>query len=364
MKIVAHWLSGLQYRNAGSPSDGAILVNPGVAAYDASGTPYYRVSPYLANLGVFGALGSPAPDRLLLAKGWVRWFLGHLSPQGVPYECYYRKDGSGETACDPAHPAQCDVNDATDSAAATFFLALEAFYRADSSSGKKDFFEAAGDETRIETVADALLSLQDSDGLTWAKADYRAKYLMDNCEAYAGLKALARLERSAYRDSERAKRHDEAAERIRREILEKFWDPASEMYRPSLDRAFQATDLRQWYPDMEAQLWPHLFGLVPADDSKTRAVLAALDETWNGTNQPDWAAAPEKINGGWFSVGAGYAALLAGDRIRAEAYLRSVKRLKFPTSAKEPGFDWPLDAGDAGWLLLFLTKREASHRQG
>ncbi len=197
--VLARWIADQQYLKPDLPSYGGLKTHPGVAVTSADGTDYCRVSPYFANLGVLGLLRAKIPNGAHVAELWVRWYYAHLdaqsAPEGVPYEHFYQADGGGETTCvKPGDHSVCHYNDATDSAVATFFSVLWAAHQAGVASAKLNTPER---KTLTEALAGVLLKLQQSDGLCWAKSDYRAKYLEDNCEVFAGLCDLANLERAS-----------------------------------------------------------------------------------------------------------------------------------------------------------------------
>jgi hypothetical protein len=133
--VLARWIENRQFQNPALPSFGAIANAAEPAAIGADGERYYNVSPYSANLAVIGLLQSGAPNGLTVAKRWIGWYFAHLdgesAPDGVPYNHFYHANGGGETTCvKPGDSALCHHNDATDSAAATFFLVLMAAHEA------------------------------------------------------------------------------------------------------------------------------------------------------------------------------------------------------------------------------------------
>jgi len=347
----------LQYLDSGQPSYGAIKVHH-TAAATRNGVEYFRVSPYYSNLGVWALLQAPVARKLDTAEGWITWYLNHLdSSIHVPYEYFYRADGSGETRClKSGNPYLCNYNDATDSAASTFIDVLKAYYDA---GGNVGFLNAPGNKTQFETIAGAMLSLQQADGLTWAKSDYRVKYLMDNSEVYRGLKSMAYLEAEVFSDPAQAQVYEAAAGRLRNGIISVLYNPAIQLYWSEIDEngAHETPNLLRWYPDTAAQVWPHLFGVIEANEPATQAVMTALYNTWDESPRPDWTSLTDlpKIDEGnlWPSVG--YAALLSGQTGKARAHKDSIIDLKFPRQAGETGFEWPFRVDDAGWLLMTLT---------
>ena len=358
--MLAHWISAQQFSNPELPSYGGVKIHPGVAATSADGKQYQRVSPYFANLGVLGMLRTKSPGYVNLAENWIRWYFAHLNkesaPDGVPYEHFYLADGGGETTCvKPGDPFLCHYNDATDSAAATFFSVLWAAHEAGIARTTLNTPER---KKLVETLAEVLLKLQQTDGLYWAKSDYRVKYLEDNSEVFAGLRDLANLERDVFNDAERSTFYKTAANRVQQAILKELYDPKAELYAVAKfeDNSRPAADLDKWYPDTQAQSWPHLFGVVPPTDPKTKAVMSAVNARWSGQTKPDWAANPDRINNGWIEAGDAYAALLTGDTWRVRKYIEAVKRLKFPKSADASDFEWPFSVTEAGWLLQIVTR--------
>ena len=357
--LLAHWIAGQQYSQAGLPGYGGLRIGTGVAATGPGGTPYYRVSPYSANLGVLGLLQTRAPGCVRVAELWIGWYFAHLNlqsaPDGVPDDHFYHADGGGETTCvKPGERLLCHYNDATDSAVATFFSVLWAAHRAGVPAST---FDTPQRKQQVENLAEVLLKLQQSDGLCRAKSDYRVKYLEDNSEVFAGLRALAELEQDVFNKPERSTFYQKAACRVQAGILQELYDPRAKLF---LIAKFEngrcpPTDLNNWYPDTQAQAWPCLFGVLPPTDPRARAAMAVVNARWHGGVRPDWTANPEQIDHGWIEAGNAYAELLVGETNRVRVYVQAVKHLKFPASAGASAFAWPFSVADAGWLLQILT---------
>ena len=357
--LLAQWLAGQQYSQPGLPGYGGLRTGNGVAATGADGTPCYRVSPYAANLGVLGLLRTGAPGCVRVAGLWIDWYFAHLNapsaPEGVPYDYFYNADGGGETTCvKPGDRRLCHYNDATDSAAATFFSVLWAAHRA---GVPVTTFGTPQRRQQLQNLAEALLKLQQSDGLCRAKSNYRVKYLEDNSEVFAGLRALADLEQEVFNDPGRSAFYRAAARRVQAGIFQELYDPRTKLFRIAKfeDGHCPPPNLDLWYPDTQAQAWPCLCGVMPPTDPRARALIAAVNAHWHGGARPDWAAHPEQVDQGWIEAANAEAALRAGETNRVRVYVQAVKRLKFPTAAGQPGFAWPFSVADAGWLLQILA---------
>jgi hypothetical protein len=361
--MLAHWIADRQFQNPALPSYGAIVAAEDPAVIGADGRQYYNVSPYSANLAVIGLLQSRAPNALNVAKSWIAWYFGHLSrqsaPDGVPYNHFYQANGDGETTCvKPSETFLCHYNDATDSAAATFFLLLWAAHEAGMPASDLNTPQR---KEHVEKLAHLVLKLQQPDGLCWSKADYRVKYLEDNSEVFGGLCALATLERDIFDDSQRSALYQYAAERVRAGILAELYDPKTRLFFAAKfeNNGRAAPNLNTWYPDTQAQLWPMLFGVIGPNDPRAQAADAAVNNHWNGRNRPDWARDPQHVNQGWVEAGHAYAALLAGETNRVQIYCEAVKRYKFKSDRGRPQFAGPFSDDDASWLLRILTTHDA-----
>jgi hypothetical protein len=138
------------------------------------------VWPDLANFAAIGLAESTrrTGERRYLegAWRWLAWYQAHQDADGFVTD--YRRSGG-------AMVSTGDM-DSTDAFAGTFLLAARAALK------------ASGDKARLATLrrgvglaVHAIEATQDHDGLTWAKPAWRVKYLMDQAETYAGLRAAA-----------------------------------------------------------------------------------------------------------------------------------------------------------------------------
>ena len=340
---LAAWIGALQVGEG--PAAGAILLHPDPAFW-LDGVGYRHVVPYFSTLAVTAWLdAAPSAEALAAAEGWMAWSLANRGAHGVPAEVWVGTDGA-VTTCParlPTRPAvdRCDHVDATDSAAATLLDLARAYA------------EAGGDGRRLEAWRDGLrqqgavlAALQDADGLTWARGDYRVKFLMDNAETVRGFRALADLERRW--GAAAAARGAEASADRAAAGLAGLRDARTGLYAWArhADGRDDSPRLDRWYADAVAQVWPLLFGAAPADHA--RGGYRALDAAYDGTTRPDWTAGVDASGFEWPAVG--LAAALAGDRTRARAHVEAVWRRRVRPDAGRP-FAGPFTVADAGWLL-------------
>jgi len=249
--------------------DGAInmvpIVDPGQDAYII---PYFAA---YASIGLdIAALLIKERDLprafeyLDLSENFYDWYSAHMNPDGLIYDY---TEGSVEA---PRHTGDADSEDAY---AGVFLYGVYVHY-----SAVRIIDQARADEflMRMEPfcrkAANVIIGLQQPDGLTVAKRDYRIQYLMDNLESYEGLKALRQLGLTEF---------DEYAEKIAKAINERLW--LEEGYfawakDPHDDTLSSGWD--EWYPDKMANTWAIYFNFVGQE--KRNIIYRALRQEFSG----------------------------------------------------------------------------------
>jgi len=167
------------------------------------------VAPYFANFAALALLAGhrhmPHPEDLVRVSRWLEWCAGHQASGG------YWTDFEGTSA------SYSDTGkvDAWDSSAA-LFLSVLAGYRRAGGEVQSAWFDAA------RRASACLETLTDKDGLTWAKPDYRVKFLMDNIEVCVGWRSAAEIfaAAGAAADAGRARSH---ADRLISFSLPGYW---------------------------------------------------------------------------------------------------------------------------------------------
>ena len=259
---------------AGRPQRHAALAV--VARFAPVGPSPQLVQPYFANLY---ALSLCRHGRHLdEVERYIAWYLDHLNDvgsegrAGTIYD-YVVHHGNREQAT--------GRYDSADGYAGTFLILLDAYEQATGDLLTKRLAE-------ISIVAELLLSLQDEDGLVRVSPEDGTHYLMDNCEAYGGLIAWSSLERRLGLDA--GPRYLAAAERLRQAIMSRLYDPATHRFHwAESDAAVHASSWDTYYPDALAQLFPVLYGVVPAGEEPARSLwreFAARYDPRGGDERP------------------------------------------------------------------------------
>ena len=241
------------------------------------------IAPYFAHFAALALLAAhergPNPGDLRRAERWLAWCAKHQAPDG------YWTDFEGTAA------AYRDTGkvDAWDSSAALFLRVAEGARRAGGTVTPDTLAAAQRALACLEKVTDA-------DGLTWAKPDYRMKYLMDNVEVVAGLQAAAALFAAAGRAGQARQAADQAGQAARR--LPEFWQAEEGSF------AFARRADGSWvvgpdkpYPRRLAQLYGLAFVEARAD------AWASVAKAFEPAAEPDaacgaawWLAAASRQN--------------------------------------------------------------------
>ncbi len=308
----------------------------GAIAVDLSGE---RIVPYFGNLAAMALVERRPSD----VKEYMAWYLAHLnSPdrwglEGTIYDYAVGRDGVEKPTL---------TYDSADSYAATFLTLAYTYY---AKTGDGEFVYENLDALR--TIASVVFQLQDTDGLVWANAARREKYLMDNAENYRGLADYARLLAAVGRRDE-ANAARQAADRIAQGITGRMWNED----RGNFDWAIY--DLRlggrrvaevwrqsswpKWYPDAVAQVFPIVYGIVSPSDPRAVSLYENLNE-WH----PGWVEQAKDDPRPWAILG--YAAALVGDTDRAKAFVRATVQAYLAAESPYSDLSWELS-----WHLLTL----------
>ena len=302
-----------------SQADGALLYTP------------QQIDPYFSNIAAIGM--TKDSNRMPEVVAWMNWYINHLNwPDkwglyGTTYN--YNVNNGAEVSTDEA--------DSTDSYAATFLTLVWNAWESGDADARSYI---AGLSYQLDVIGGVLIQTQQSDGLTWAKPDYQIKYLMDNCEAYRGLRDLASTYEKAFGDTTKAAYYNSAADAMQKGILGMWMNGKWAVYKDGIGRLAEPK-MGTWYADASAQVFPILMGVVTSSDTRAQQAYAALNTAW-----PGWPTL--SFNGQdafpWCLIVDAAAAM--GDKTRVATYIDTIQS-KYVKS----GFPWPFYNAEAGWFM-------------
>jgi len=297
MAAQVNWLAGCQITSPGSGADGAIKRYPDQG----------WVTPYFSNFAALAMLAVPSHHPQV--ERYLDWYLRNLEPNGVILDYHYDEKLNARTA-------KPDSEDAYAGA----LLSLAAAYHERAGQSRWAGKNLLG----LKKVARSIIKLMDRDGLTFALAGYRVKYLMDNCEAYRGLADFAAL--LDYLGDDDAPYFKARADAMAAGIERALWNPRLSLYHPSKTGWFRAgLNLKKFYPDAACQVFPALYGLIEPGSARGARLYKLFND-----HQPDWVRV-QPPHYPWMILG--YCACLQGDYRRAYEKLRHVREAYIDTGS-------------------------------
>lgn len=286
------WLASLQLENGAIPM-----------TYSPDGE--VKMNPYFADFAAL-ALLDKGEEYAQNVKKYMDWHFSHLNTaetdfngvDGTIYDYMITlKDGKITDESIAIYKRNYSY-DSTDSYAATFLMVLNKYYKQTLDS---EYIIAHAGE--IKRIVNALFATYHN-GLTYAKPDWRVKYLMDNCEVYEGLLAVAELcdkalcsVDSSY--EEMGAECGTAALEVANAIETELWRGHLGYYEVGVRKlvAFPS-DLFRWnkyYPCATAQLFPIIHGLIAPNTERANMLYDNFCNSydWENFDYPDvfyWGA--------------------------------------------------------------------------
>jgi hypothetical protein len=290
------------------------------------------IDPYFANIAAIGM--TKDPHRMPQVTAWINWYINHLNwpdKWGLYGTTYNWSVGSNGTET-PTNDA-----DSTDSYAGTFLSVVWNAWQTGNSQARSLI---SGLSYQLDVIGGVIIQTQQSDGLTWSKPDYQIKYLMDNCEAYRGLRDLASLYQRAFGDAAKAAYYNAAADSMQKGVLSLWLNGTWAVYRDDLGRNI-GPHMSTWYADATSQVFPVLMGVVAPSDYRAQQSYSAFNAAW-----PSWPVLSYNAQDEfpWCLVADAAAAM--GDNGRLSTYITSIQNKYVNT-----GFPWPFYNAEAGWFI-------------
>ncbi|WP_221469228.1 hypothetical protein [Cohnella nanjingensis] len=320
----ADWISSMPFASGAIPTYSDPISNYGNK---------YKVVPYFTHFGLLGLLEKPENGSVV--RNYMDWYFARLNrsatataPAGSVYDYVVETDKQTETPTGDF--------DSTDSYASTFLDVVRKYVEVTGDSAY-----ALQHKSDILLIADAMLSTQQVDGLTWAKPSYPVKYLMDNTEVYHGLEAIEWLSGNVFGDEAA-----EASYRQRKEdvyaAIQGLWSDTKQTYAYAKmnDDSLLYPDWNSFYADATSQLFPIWTGVLAPDSERALRLYNTFNE-----HHPGWPQLNKSDAFPWAIIA--YTAALMGDRTRVDQFLASVK-----TAYIDQAHPWPWYVMESGVTML------------
>ena len=320
----AAWLASLQIEN------GALLMTCGPNGE-------FTMNPYFADFAALALLGA-GESYYENVRRYMDWHFAHLNTAETDYNGvdgtiydYVVTLSNGKLV---SEKIVINANgqksyDSTDSYAATFLCVVAKYYE---KTGDLAYLQANSQD--LQRLLNPIRQTMDK-GLTFAKPDYRIKYLMDNCEVYEGLVAAEKVYK-ALGLSDLAAEAADLKKQVFDAIEEHMWMEEEGYYEVALgvnnDSAYAFT-WTNFYPCATAQLFPISCGLLAPTDPRSIYLYNQFNDYFStGERKATWEEMSTPDTFYWGSLA--YTAALMGDNARLETYmtlyLKIMKRHAYP----------------------------------
>ena len=341
LTIETGWLSSLQLPNGAMPMTAA-----------KTGT--VKVNPYFASFAVLAILEGDKKYHPVVKK-YMDWHFAHLNTAATDYNgvdgTIYDYDitvseGKVVSEAIATNDRGTKQYDSSDSYAAMFLAILWSYY---SKSGDAAYIKAHYNQ--IKRILNALYSTM-NEGLTWAKPDYKIKYLMDNAEVWRGMdKTILLYEqvlKSAFSDAPAMLTKLKADRALVASKIESLmWNEAGKHYESAIgidgEVAFNF-DWNNFYPSATCQLFVITNDMIKPDSARAKIVYANFNKYYStGESRKTWEqmSIPDQFYWGEMV----YAGALMKDEARVKSYMTLYRRVM-------KNHAYPLYNADAGKATL------------
>ncbi|MDP4268331.1 MAG: hypothetical protein Q8880_12985, partial [Bacteroidota bacterium] len=277
-------------------------------------------------------------NYLSKVEKYLNWYINHLNftdtygAHGTIYDYFLKTNGSLVSTFD---------YDSYDSYPATFLSLLKDYYTV---SKNTSFFISNSDY--IHAITASMLNSADADGLTWAKPNYKVKYLMDNCEVYKGITDAIFIYKEIFKNSHYLNMLKIAKNKIYGSIEANMWNDRDNFYYYQIDANNNkgTPHFTHWYPDATSQLFPILSGLIDPTSKRALYIYDRFNKAF-----PEWNVS--KPNGSFPDVYIGYVGLLMKDYYKVHVFLDFCRK-----SYIDKGNIWPWYSVESAYYIKILQK--------
>jgi hypothetical protein len=357
--ITAAWLASDRPSTQSTPSNGSITVE------SAPPGDTNTIEPYFANLAAAGWTKDPAYYSDI--QSWMNWYWAHVWWPDPRYNNLYGAiddfsvNFSNGTFTESQYPPttccpQQKHPDSTDSYAGTLLsLAWEYYQTGDDAHA---YITKIQDE--LNYVGEVVVDTKQANDLTWASPGYDVEYLMDNTEAYSGLKGLGSIYTALGSDySQPAAFYQTEAKQMSDGIEASLWSAENNYYYQNTTNSgpteTSRIDWGTWYPDAVSQLYPIANGVISPDSSRAQQLYRTFNAHWAIGGSTNWPTLAIPNSFPWALVA--YVAVLMGDRGNVNTYINTVQLAYVdnnfnPNGAVNPdNVPYAWSCNEAGWFM-------------
>jgi len=339
--------------------------NPRVTLADGAvvdGANSARINPYFANLGVIG--WTKDPNHYTNVKNYMEWYWNHVSwprnfnvsgctvnpASGALYGAINDFDVASNGAETPVPDPDAQGNhhpDSTDSYAGTFLSLAYAYYQTGDANAQAYIrsITIGPNGDRLDYVGEVVIATKQTNNLTCARPDFNIEYLMDNAEAYRGLRDLQTLY-TALGATSKASFYQAHADQMLNAIQAALWNASNSDYfwYTTVTSASGTVNWNAWYPDAVSQVFPIALGIIQPTDTRAINLWNTFQSHW----QNQWTSLSTGDSYPWVIVG--YAAALMGDTADANTFITNLQNTYVNNNfVGNASHFW--STNEAGWFI-------------
>lgn len=313
------------------------------------------IVPYFSDVIAMSLLqGQERPKYEKVVKEYLNWHFSHINDGSkgnditgaiFNYEAIVK---NGVVISEKSK----NTYDSLDSYAALFLIVLWEYYE---KTGDEHFLVL--NQEKIFDVIDAMILSIDIDGLSYAKPDYKVKYLMDNSEVSMGIDSATnilkkiilpknKISSKEYKQTKLIIENLKEIKKIQEEAFNtKFWNEQDQRYETGYFENDVPNEFIGWstfYPDAVSQLFPIVFGVIDSNSKRAKYLYSKFGENYDWEHMMHFKNDDASFYWGIIA----YCAALMKDDNRVRKYLDYFRR------HVAPAYVYPSNNADVAWVVM------------
>ena len=296
----------------------------------------YKIVPYFSNISGLALVNHE--KYLSIIKKYLQWYFDNINiPDkfgviGTIYDYNLNIEGVLESTND---------YDSYDSYPATFLTLCMEYFKI---TNNKEIFWL--NKEKLDYIVSSLVISIDKDYLSFAKPNYKIKYLMDNCEVYRGLIDGSYIYYQIYSDMIMYNTLKDLAKNNYNSIQNKMYSSKENTYYCAIDKLGikNKLNLNKWYPDAVSQLFPILYGVIDINSTEAKDIYNIFNQ-----HQPNWYN--ENNTSDFPNAYVGYIGSLMKDHEKVNDFIKHCINKYINNENK-----WPWNTFECSYFIRILEK--------
>lgn len=304
-----------------------------------------RVNPYFSEIVAIALINyDNSVDAKNKIKKYMDWHFAHINSSSEDY------NGLAGTIYDYTAVVKNGIvisestkktYDSTDSYSALFIKVL-----ADYAKVYGDTQYIVEHKETIKDITNVIFANLSSNGYSYAKPDYKIRYLMDNSEVYAGLVSAKYIYSNIIDDSEMVEKINKTVEFFDANFNKHWWK--GDHYAPTLSTKYEEHNDFSWnnfYPNATAQMFPVIYDVIDSNSNNAKVIYSGLCNSWDWQDMDYISEGVDVFCWGSFAL----LGAKMNDVSRFDAYMNRYKEIV------DGGRLYPLYSSESAMVLMGLN---------